>query len=229
VAHQRAVVPPERVDRIVDHRPATCAHCAAVVPADVPSAGFVAHQVTDLPPVRAVVTEHRLHHVVCPACGAGTRAALPPEVPTGAFGPGLQATVAVLRGQYHLSQRATADLCGTLLEAPLAASSVAGLCGQTAAALAAPVAEAQATLRTAQQANGDETRWPRPQAGQTQWLWVVVTSLVSVFTIAASRSSTVIKGLLGEHFCGVLGSAGALRVRVAQRGVSADLLGAPDS
>src|SRR5437870_5530185 len=33
VAHQRALIPPERVDRIVDHRPATCGHCAAPLPA----------------------------------------------------------------------------------------------------------------------------------------------------------------------------------------------------
>ena len=56
--------------------------------------------------------------------------------------------------------------------APLAASSVADLCQQTAVALAGPVAAAQATLPTAETANADETRWPRPQAGRTEWLWV---------------------------------------------------------
>jgi transposase len=205
-AHQRAVAPPERVDRIVDHRPVVCARCAAPLPADGASTGFAAHQVTDLPVARAVVTEHRLHRVVCPACGALARAVLPTTVPSGAFGPGLQATVAVLRGQYHLSQRAVADLCGTVLDAPLAASSVAALCQETAAALAAPVAAAQATLPDAPVANADETRWPRPQAGQTRWLWVVVTGLVTVFVVAASRGNAVIKGLLGEDYQGVLGS-----------------------
>ena len=99
-----------------------------------------------------------------------------------------------------------ADLCGTLLDAPLAASSVAALCQQTADALAIPVAAAQATLPGARVANADETRWPRPQAGQTQWLWVVVTGLVTVFTIAASRGSKVIKNLLGTDYTGVVGS-----------------------
>jgi hypothetical protein len=56
-------------------------------------ADFVPHQVIDLPRLRAEVTEHRLHRlhrlhrVRCPACGAETRATLPPEVPTGACGP----------------------------------------------------------------------------------------------------------------------------------------------
>lgn len=206
VAHQRAVVSPARVDHIIDHRPATCGHCAAplVGTAATLSDGFVAHQVTELPPVRAVVTEHRLHRVTCPACGAHTRAAWPTDVPTGAFGPRLQATVAVLCGQYHLSQRQVADVCGTVLDAPLAASSVAALCQDTAMALAAPVAAVRATLPTARVVNADETRWP--QAGRTQWLWVVVSGLVSVFTIAASRGSQVIKELLGEDYTGVVGS-----------------------
>jgi transposase len=204
VAHQRAVVPPERVDRIVDHRPPACGQCAAPVAGDVPSAGFVAHQVTDLPAVRAQVTEHRLHRVTCPACGAQTRAALPAAVPTGAFGPRLQATVAVLHGQYHLSQRQVADVCATVLDAPLVAGSVASLCRDTAVALAAPVAAARATLPASPVVNADETRWPH--AGRTHWLWVVVGGLATVFTIAASRGSRVIKDLLGEHYRGVLGS-----------------------
>lgn len=170
----------------------------------LPSDGFVAHQVTELPAVRAVVTEHRLHRVTCLVCGGQTRVTLPTDVPTGAFGPRLQATVAVLSGQYHLSQRQVADVCGTVLDAPLAASSVAGLCQATATALAEPVAVVQATLSAAPVANADETRWP--QAGQTQWLWVVVTGLATVFTIAASRSSQVIKTLLGEDYTGVVGS-----------------------
>src|SRR5438093_4350007 len=99
VAHQRALVPPERVDQVVDHRPATCAHCAAPLAAAALGDDFVAHQVTELPPVRALVTEHRLHRVRCATCGQATRATLPPDVPAGAFGPRLQATVAVLSGR----------------------------------------------------------------------------------------------------------------------------------
>jgi len=203
VAHQRAPIPPERVDRIVDHRPVACGHCAVALPvAGEPD--FVAHHVTEVPPLRAVVTEHRLHRLVCVACGRGTRAPLPLGVPAGAFGPRLQATVATLSGVYHLSQRHVADVCSMVLDAPLAASSVAGLCQATAMALAEPVATLQATLPSAPVANADETRWP--QAGRTQWLWVVVTGLATVFTVATSRGSRVIKDLLGEDYRGVLGS-----------------------
>jgi transposase len=112
--------------------------------------------------------------------------------------------VAVLSGGYRLSRRQVADACGTLLDVPLSVGSVDRLCHDTATALAAPVAAVQALLPEAHVVNADETRWP--QAGQTHWLWVVVTGLVTVFTIATSRSSRVIKDLLGEDYTGVLGS-----------------------
>ena len=203
-AHQRALVPPEQVDQVVAHWPARCQHCQAPLDA-APTWAVgepVRHQVTELPPVRAEVIEHQLHRVRCPGCGGETRAKLPPEVPAGAFGPRLQAAVALLSGRYRLSRREVAAVCGDLLGAPLAVGSVDGLCRATAAALAEPVAELAAAIREAPTAHADETGWK--QGGQCQWLWVVTTTLLTVFTVAASRGSGVIQGLLGKDFGGRL-------------------------
>jgi transposase len=205
--HFRAVVPPERVDAVVEYWPACCVGCSA--PLGPPGGGasrgdYVVHQVTELPPVRAVVTEHRRHRVACPTCGAVTRATLPAGVPAGAFGPRLQATVATLSGRFRLSRREVAEVCETVLEAPLSVGSVVALCAATSAALASPVAAAVATLPQAAVANADETPW---KDGKTRpWLWGVVTSLVTVFRIATTRSSTVIQELLGRDYQGTLGT-----------------------
>jgi transposase len=203
-AHQRVLVPVEQVDQVLDHWPATCRHCAApLVPAAVqPVDEPTRHQVTELPAVRATITEHRLHAVRCAACGAITRAGLPAAVPPGAFGPRLQATVAVLSGGYRLSRRAVAALCADVLGAPLCMGSVDGLCQATATALAEPVAQLQAALRGTAPVHADETSWREP--GQRRWLWVVVAPLLTVFAVASSRGSSVIKGLLGETFGGYL-------------------------
>ncbi len=202
--HFRALAPPERVDVVVDHWPAQCAGCAAPLAGDAGAAPYVPHQVTELPVLRAVLTEHRLHRVACPGCGATTRATAPADVPAGAFGPRLQATVATLRGRFRLSCREVAELSATVLEAPLSVGSVDALCQATSAALAAPVAEAVATLPQAPVVNADETPWKEGTA--RPWLWVAVTTLVTVFQIATTRSSQVIKALLGEDYQGTLGT-----------------------
>src|SRR5262245_25226060 len=81
----RALVPIEEVARVVPVKPAQCARCQHPLAGDDPQPHR--HQVTELPPVTPVVTEYQLHRLVCPACGASTRAPLPVGVPTGGFGP----------------------------------------------------------------------------------------------------------------------------------------------
>jgi transposase len=199
--HQRALLPPEQVDQLVAHWPTHCRGCQAPLP-PLAAGEPVRHQVTELPPVRAVVTEHQLQHVRCAGCGTTTCAVLPADVPPGAFGPRLQATVAVLSGRYRLSRREVVGVCTDVLGAPLAVGSVDGLCQATAAALAAPVAELEQAVQQAAAAHADETSWR--EAGQRRWLWVVVTALATVFTLAPSRGRGVIQGLLGERFAGYL-------------------------
>ena len=203
-AHQRALAPPERVDAVVEHWPEHCGHCQAPLAAEphLVVAEPVRHQVTEVPPVRAEVIEHRLQRVRCPACGGETRAGLPAGVPRGAFGPRLQAAVALLSGRYRLSRREVAAVAEDLLGAPLAVGSVDGLCRATAQALAGPVTELEAAVRQAGAVHADETGWA--EAGQRRWLWVVLSAAVTVFVIAGSRGSGVIKGVLGEDFGGRL-------------------------
>lgn len=200
----RLQVDPERVDVVVAHYPSACAHCDAPLQA---AGGLVVgdpfcHQVTELPPVRAVVTEHQFYRVRCPACQRETRATLPSDVPAGAFGPRLQATVAVLSGRYRLSRREVVGVCGDLLGAPESLGSVDRLCRDTATALAGPVAEIEAAVRDASVVHADETSWR--QAGERRWLWVVVTATETLFALAASRGRGVIRGMLGEDFPGYL-------------------------
>jgi len=166
--HFRALAPPERVDVVVDHWPGCCVGCTTPLVAQGEDEDYVPHQVTELPPLRAVVTEHRLHRLACPACGVTTRAALPRDVPAGAFGPRMQATVATLSGRFRLSRREVGELCETVLEAPLSVGSVATLCQATSVALAAPVAEAVATLPDAPVVNADET--PGKEGTARHWL-----------------------------------------------------------
>jgi transposase len=56
------------------------------------------HQVPEMPPIKAMVTDYQVHRLVCPGCGEVTRAESPVGVPLGGFGPRVPAITALCTG-----------------------------------------------------------------------------------------------------------------------------------
>ena len=194
-AQYRPLFPVEQVDVVVPVRPAQCQRCGTPVRGTDPTPRR--HQVTETPPVRPVVTEYQLHTLACGRCGHRTTAPWPAGVPRGVFGPRLTATVAVCTGVYHLSKRTTAGLLADLFGVDLAVGTVSA-CEQTvSAAVAAPVAAAQAYMQQQAVVHVDETGWR--EGRQRAWLWVAATTLVTVFLVHARRGTVAARALLGEY------------------------------
>lgn len=109
------------------------------------------HQVVELPPLRAEVTEHQFAARTCRTCGHLTRAAWPADVPRGVVGPRLAATTTLLTGRYRLSKREAAACLARLRRAgvELAVGTVSAVEQQVSAALAPVVAEARAAVQPA--------------------------------------------------------------------------------
>src|SRR5882724_7669221 len=101
----RTLVPVADVDEVVVLKPEQCSGCHAPLSGDDPTP--FRHQVIEIPPCKPVVTEYQWHQLACPSCGATTRAPWPAGVPSGTYGPRVQATVALYTGAYRLSKRAT--------------------------------------------------------------------------------------------------------------------------
>jgi transposase len=198
---QRPLVPPEQIKQTIPVKPSACRHCGQALHGEDPQPRK--HQVAEIPPVRAEVTEYSLHRLTCTACGTRTSASLPVGVPAGAFGPRLQAVLAILAGGYRLGKRPIRQLAHDLFGLSISTGMVAKLEQATAEALARPMAELEEYIRT-QHANVDETSWR--EARHKAWLWVVVTPLVTVFHIAATRCGKVAGGLLGSAYRQVLTS-----------------------
>ncbi|MEW6752592.1 MAG: IS66 family transposase, partial [Candidatus Latescibacterota bacterium] len=200
--HGHTLLPVDQVDAVVPVRPTHCRQCGAALSGDDPHARR--YQVTDIPPVRLQVTEYQLHTLRCAHCDTLTEAAWPEGVPTGSVGPRLQALVGLLGGAYRLSRRQIQGLLADAVGVELSLGTVHALEQATAAAVAVPVEEAEAYVQQQDTANVDETGWK--EGRERAWLWTVVTRWVTIFTIAASRGSQVVKQLLGELFGGVVGS-----------------------
>jgi transposase len=199
--HERELLPPERVDRFHDHRPKRCSGCGGGL--DGASEALVRrHQVVELPPVRALVHEHRVYRMTCGQCGQQCAATLPWEL-RGGFGPRLQAVVALLVGRFRLSRRETALLFEEVFDVEMSVGSVDNICAKTAQVLRAPVAEVAAAIPQALVANADETGFKC--AGVKGWLWCVVIAGATLFELTRSRGSDVARAMLTQ-FQGVLGT-----------------------
>jgi transposase len=188
-------VPPEQVKKAIPVRPSACRKCGHALHGEDPQPRR--HQVAEIPPIQPEVAEYRLHRLTCTACGTRTSASLPAGVPAGAFGPRLQAVFAILAGGYRLGQRPIQRLAHDLFGLSISTGMVAKLERSTAEALKRPMADLEGYIRT-QHANVDETSWR--EANHKAWIWVVVTPLVTVFHIAATRCGKVASRLLGSAY-----------------------------
>jgi len=198
--HTRPLLPPEQVTRTHVVKPSACRRCFKPLAGEDPSPQR--HQVIETPKAEATVDEYQLHSLTCEGCGTSTSATLPDGVPTGQFGPRLQATVAVCTGAYKLSKRDTEELVEDFFGVPISLGSVANLEQATSEALAAPVEEVAKAIREAPVVHADETGWY--ERSKRAWLWVATTASLAVFLISKSRGAQVAKALLGEAFAGIL-------------------------
>ena len=198
--HTRRLIPVEEVAEVVSLKPERCDGCQAPLLGDDPSP--FRHQVIEIPPIRPVVTEYQWHQLVCPECGEITRAPWPEGVPSGTYGARVHATVALCTGSYRLSKRTTAEVLDDLFGVPMSVGTISQAEKLTTEVLAKPVEQARDAVEAQAVAHLDETTWR--QSGKRAWLWVAVTSVVTVFLVRLSRGGQVARELLGEHFQGIL-------------------------
>ncbi|MDC0710486.1 IS66 family transposase [Stigmatella sp. ncwal1] len=198
--HERALVPKESVDEVVDVLPKHCPQCQGKLKGK--DAEPQRHQVVDWEPVKARVTEDRCHQLKCQRCGSLRRAKVPAEARS-AFGERLGASMSLLVGKYRLSKRLVCEVVSDMGGVQVSVGSVSNLEQQMSAVLRAPVEQARAYVRNAGVVHADETGWAqgvKQGRAARAWLWVVAGTLVVVFQIALSRGSQVIQGLLGKDF-----------------------------
>jgi len=200
--HGRRFQPLERVDEVVEHWPERCGCGRVLRGQERVAAGEPArHQVSELPPISVVVTEHRLHRVCCPGCGKTVRAELPGGVPAGAFGPRLEAAVATLSVRNRVSRRDLVELAGELFGVSLSTGTVDAIVQRTGEALESPYQGLLDHIRCAPSVNLDETGW-RLRGGK-RTIWGAFTQTVALLRIAPDRHERELVELMGDQFTGI--------------------------
>jgi transposase len=105
--------------------------------------------------------------------------------------------LATLAGGYRLSKRQIQQIVGDLFGLSIATGMVGKLERQSAAAPEAPYNEVAMGVHDAPAVGMDDTSW-RQDRRKAQ-LWVAVTAMTTVFSIAAKRSAAVAKAVLGSE------------------------------
>ena len=118
------------------------------------------------------------------------------------------ATVGLLSGPYRQSERQTQQALEDFYQVEVALGTINKLRQEVSAAVAEPVAEATEFAQAQEVAHADETGWVQGNSDganperRKAWLWVLVTTWVTVFQIHLSRGQAAAKALLGT-FAGV--------------------------
>jgi transposase len=105
-------------------------------------------------------------------------------------------------GAYRLSKRLTQGLLADMFGLVMSIGTIANLEQAIASTLCEPVAQARAYVQQQATLSLDETGWR--QGRERAWLWVAVSTWVTVFVVRLSRGGQVARELLGEAFDGIL-------------------------
>jgi transposase len=155
-------------DHVVRHGPSACRWCGAGL-VGARETGMERRQVTEIPPVTAVVTEHQMIEIECPCCGERTKADAPDGVSAPVqYGPRASALGTYLwHGQFLSRDRACAAL-GEMFGCAPSPGALATQAGKIAGLVSPAIAAITAALAGAEVAHFDETGFR--VAGKLAWV-----------------------------------------------------------
>jgi transposase len=177
-------------DKKVRHRPARCGGCGKSLK-NAPVTAVERRQVIDIPPVKAVTTEHQMLTVKC-GCGCETKAQAPDGVTAPVqYGPRIMGTgIYLWHGQFLSRDRACQALSDMFGCAP-SPGALAAAAKKTAGILAPALAAITRHLVAAEVAHFDETGFRT--AGKLAWVHSASEGKFALFTVHAKRGKDGMK------------------------------------
>jgi transposase len=107
------------------------------------------HQQVEIPPIKPILIEYRLHQLECGECGKSTRAKLPESVVPHHYGTRVVALVAVLSGLYRHSQRTVKIAMAEIFDIRLSLGTINKLRMEASNAVEKAVEEAKTYIQNA--------------------------------------------------------------------------------
>ena len=156
---------------------------------------YYTHQVIELPEIQMDVTHIVLHRANCPTCGKLNKALIPKERRSG-YGPRISALIAEMTGIFGNSRTSIQDFCSSVLGFHISLGAIQKVIDRASISIEPHYEKIAETARSASIAHIDETSFP--QNGALAWLWVMATSIVSLFMIHPKRSKQAFEDLIRD-------------------------------
>jgi transposase len=178
-------------------KPGPCLCGNSRFPKTVP---YYTHQIIELPEIQMEVTHLILHRGKCPCCGKRNKALIPKDQRTG-YGPRLSAFIAEMTGIFGNSRTSVADFCDSVFGFHISLGTIQKVINRASAAINPHYEKIAEITRSEAIAHIDETSFP--QNGTLAWLWVMATSVSSLFMIHPNRSKKAFEELI-QDWAGIL-------------------------
>jgi transposase len=187
----------EKPDRVIEVKVEQCVNCHADLH-DLAPDRVIRHQIEELPVVRPLVIETRIHELECPHCHTLQRG-VPPEglEPNRQFGPRLEATVMYYKQEQHLSYERIAETMRDLCGVELSEGGINAILRRGAVA-AQPEADRIGEAVAQSEIIGSDETSARVR-GRNWWQWVFCSVAGIVHIIAPTRGAEVIHQFMGSH------------------------------
>jgi len=190
---------PEQVDNTIELKLDACPKCKGKLTQTNEPPKI--HQQVELVEKPFIITEYQQAQYWCDNCQCHHTAKLPTEVKrSGLFGKNLIALTAYLKGRCHMSYTTMQDFYADALLIKVSTGFLAKQVRKASDALKSTYDALVEQLPKEKHLHADETG--SKENGKRRWTWCFLAKDFTVFHIDSSRSSEVLKEILGADFTG---------------------------
>jgi transposase len=184
-------------DHIVEARAETCPSCAAALAEGDQNLQAVYERI-EMPPIKPIVTQVRLHGGTCPHCGEAFTAQPPPGLEPGSpFGPSIEALAVYLHHCQAISFERLSALFLDIFSLAISEGALANLFKRVKPRFDEQTVAIKQKVRDSPIVCSDETS--ARVEGRNWWEWVFLGTDAVLHVIEPGRGKKVPKKIFGEH------------------------------
>ncbi len=181
-------------EQVLTHAPQQCAFCGTALTEVAGRLAEERRQVFELPPLKLVVTEHRVVLKECPRCGQENIGAFPDGVSCGAsYGPGVKGLLVSLNQEHLVPSKRSCQIFADWFGQPVSEGTLAAAVNFCAQGLAETEACIKQGVIDSEVAHFDETGME--VEGKRGWLHTASTPQLTHYAYHAKRGSTATEGI----------------------------------